>query len=431
MKVLIVGSGGREHTLAWACSRSDLKPQVFCAPGNGGTAGIARNVDIKADNLDDIVDFVRRESIDLTVVGPEAPLVEGLCDKLIDNGCRVFGPCKCAAQIEGSKSFSKKLMQEVGVPTASFETFTDFELAKKYILETGGNVVVKASGLAAGKGATVCINTEEAILVAEAMLLKCKFGDASREIVIEECLFGAETSLMAFVDGEDYLLLPPSRDHKRAFDYDQGPNTGGMGAYSPLDDLLPEEVVQTAESVFPPVLRKLSELETPYQGLLYAGLMLTRDRPKVLEFNCRFGDPETQAQLPILKADLLEIMIAVSEGRLGRWMTEHNYSSTDWMKLTGNRHAVAVVAAAKGYPESYPKEMRIQNLPEDTDNVITFHAGTTLKNGDLVTSGGRVLAVTGLGASHKEAVETAYNSITQVEFEGVRFRNDIGRKVYK
>ncbi|HHE47210.1 MAG TPA: phosphoribosylamine--glycine ligase, partial [Bacteroidetes bacterium] len=377
MKVLIVGSGGREHALAWACSRSGLSPQIYCAPGNGGTTRIAENVDIKADDLGDIVDFVRKETVDLTIVGPEAPLVNGLVDKLTARGYRVFGPSKSAAGIEGSKSFSKSLMQETGVPTAEYRTFTEFDEARRYILESGGNVVVKASGLAAGKGATVCINKEEAVLVAEAMLLKCKFGDASREIVIEKCLKGSEMSLMAFSDGEDYLLLPPSRDHKRAYDNDEGPNTGGMGAYSPLDEFKPDEIAHTAESVFPPVLKRLAELGAPYHGLLYAGLMLTPDGPRVLEFNCRFGDPETQAQLPIMIEDPLEIMLAVSENRLGAWMAEHNCASNDWMKLGGDRHAVTVVAAASGYPAGYVKGMKIENLPEDTDGVIIFHAGTS------------------------------------------------------
>lgn len=435
MKVLIVGSGGREHTLAWSCSRSDLKPKVYCAPGNGGTARIAENINISADNLGELKEFVKQEKIDLTVVGPEAPLVGGLTDMLSDSGCEVFGPAKTAAKIEGSKVFSTLLMQEAGVPSAGLEIFDRFEEARQYILGLDRPPVVKASGLAAGKGAIICKTVDEAVSTAETMLVKRKFGEAGSKIVVEEHLTGVETSLMAFVDGEDYLLLAPSRDHKRVFDNDEGPNTGGMGAFSPLDDIEPETVVRIAEVVIPPVLKKLVELGTPYRGLLYPGLMLTDknalDRGvKVLEFNCRFGDPEAQVVLPILTVDALEIMLAVAEGRLKRWMGENGFKPNDWQKLTGDRHAVTVVAAAEGYPDSYKKGMKIEDLPQETDTVIPFHAGTKLKDGELYTSGGRVLAITGLGSSHKEAVETAYQAIDQVRFEGVRFRRDIGRKEY-
>ncbi len=433
MKVLVVGSGGREHALAWACSRSKLKPQIFCAPGNGGTAAIAENVDIDPAKSNAVLEFVTDHSIDLVIVGPEAPLVDGLADILTSSGCSVFGPSLKAAKIEGSKSFAKRLMRESGVVTAGFKTLTNLSEAEQYILSRPVRWVVKASGLAAGKGAIICDTSETAISTARSMLEEGRFGDAGREIVVEEYLEGPEASVMVFADGEDYLLLPLSRDHKPAFDGDRGPNTGGMGAYSPLDDLKPEDISQMAEAIFPPILKKLTEIDVPYRGLLYAGLMLTdmnaKDKGmKVLEFNCRFGDPETQAQLPIINVDLLEIMIAVAEGKLKKWMTENDYQPGDWMKLTGDQHAAAVVAAVTGYPGSYPKGMKITSLPEETDTVITFHAGTRLQDGELISTGGRVLAVTGLGKSHSEAVETAYRAMEQVKFEGVRYRRDIGRK---
>ncbi|MCF7810272.1 phosphoribosylamine--glycine ligase [bacterium] len=447
MKVLIVGSGGREHALGWACSRSSLKPQIYCAPGNGGTTQIAENIDnIDAEDLISIIEFVKHKKIDLTIVGPEVPLVDGLADMLKKSKCKVFGPTQKAARIEGSKAFAKRLVDEAGVPTAEFEVFRKITRAEKYLRELcslpvgapiAGNkpFVVKASGLAAGKGVRVCSKLEEVIDAARDMLEHGAFGKAGSKIIIEEYLNGIETSLMAFVDGEDYLLLPPSRDHKQAFDNDKGPNTGGMGAFSPLDDLTSEDTARIAEKVFPPILKKFVKQGTPYSGLLYAGLMLTdyskEDKGvKVLEFNCRFGDPEAQVLLPIIKVDPLEIMLAVAENRLKQWMVDNDLEPHDWQKLTGDRHAVTVVAAASGYPESYPKGMLIENLPSENDDVILFHAGTAIKRGRLVTSGGRALDVTGLGGSHKKAVETVYAAIEQVKFKGVRFRTDIGRKEY-
>jgi len=433
LKVLIIGSGGREHTLAWVCARSGLKPAVFCAPGNGGTAEIAENVYINVGDFKEVLNFVGKNSIDLVIVGPEAPLVDGLADVLTSNGCLVFGPGKQAANIEGSKAFAMQLMLDCGVPTAEFATFTNLDAAKRYILNNENALVVKASGLAAGKGAIICSDSDEAVSTASAMLEGGKFGEAGKTILIEELLTGMETSLMAFVDGEDYLLLPPSRDHKQAFDNDEGPNTGGMGAFSPLDDLTPENTAMIAKTIFPPVLKKLTELGTPYSGLLYPGLMLTDKNTadkgvKVLEFNCRFGDPEAQVVLPIMTQDPLEIMLAVAEGKLGKWMLQNNLDKHNWQKLTGGQHAATVVVAAEGYPESYVKGMKIENLPEETDNVITFHAGTALKNADLITSGGRIVAITGLGNTHNEAVTKAYSAVGEVVIEGTRYRKDIGRK---
>ncbi|MDP8240060.1 MAG: phosphoribosylamine--glycine ligase [Candidatus Hatepunaea meridiana] len=428
MKVLIIGSGGREHTLAWACSRSKLEPEIYCAPGNGGTAGIAENVDLDINISAAVLEYVRDKRIDFTIIGHEVPLVAGLTDMLENNGCLVFGPKLKAANIEGSKSFAKILMHGAGIPTADYVVFSSLEMAKDHIRTIDYKIVVKASGLAAGKGVIICKNADEAISAANAMLSLKKFGKAGEEIVVEERLIGVETSLMAFVDGEDYLLLPPSRDHKRAFDNDQGPNTGGMGAYSPLDDLSSEDISSIADSVFPPILKKIAELGAPYKGLLYAGLMLTDKGFNVLEFNCRFGDPETQVQLPILRYDSLEIMIAVAEGGLSDWMLKNDLKPNDWQKLTRDEYAATVVVAADGYPGSYNKGMKIENLPQETDTVIPFHAGTNIKDGDIITSGGRILAITGLGKTHEEAVKTAYAAINEVKIEGIRYRNDIGIK---
>jgi len=427
MKVLIVGSGGREHALAWVCSRSKLNPSITCTPGNGGTALIARNVDIKAENIDGIVDYVRNQHFDLTIVGPEAPLVAGLADRLINHGYRVFGPTSQAAQIEGSKAFAKQLMADTGVMTADFSVFTDLKSARQYLSAHPAPVIIKASGLAAGKGVLICNTDEVAIAAAEGMLLRDAFGSAGRKIVIEECLEGREMSLLALVDGKDFILLPPSRDYKRAYDNNEGPNTGGMGAFSPLDDVDDDMVRQIAERVFPPVLNRLCELGAPYSGCLYAGIMLTEIGPHVLEFNCRFGDPEAQAVLPMLTEDTLELMIEVAEGGLNRYMSSLTLKSLDWQSLSGSKHAVSIVAAVDGYPGSYNKDIPIERLPKETDQVIPFHAGTKLRNRDLLTSGGRVLAVTGLGDTHEEAAEIAYKAIDKVQFKDIRFRRDIGR----
>lgn len=428
MKVLIVGSGGREHTLAWACSRSPLNPQITCAPGNGGTDQIARNVDISADNTDELVDFVRDQRFDLTIVGPEAPLVNGLADGLIAYGYPVFGPDKDAARIEGSKIFAKNLMVRANVPTAEFSVHRDASDAEKYLKTLKPPVVIKADGLAAGKGVIICSTIEDAVNTSSQILMSGLFGKAGETIIVEECLVGREMSLLALVDGENFLLLPPSRDHKRAYDYDKGPNTGGMGAYSPLDDIDDDKLAAIAESIYPPVLREMSEMGLPFQGVLYAGLMITENGPYVLEFNCRFGDPEAQAVLPLLTVDLLELMAEAADGGLSKWISTHNHKMTDWRALTSDMHAATVVAVADGYPGKYEKGLKIESMPDEDADVIPFHAGTTRRENKLVTSGGRVIAVTGLGSSHSDAVEKAYRAVELVKFEGVRYRTDIGRQ---
>lgn len=427
MKVLVIGSGGREHALAWACAKSKLKPSITCVPGNGGTAAIAKNVNLDIADIETMVDFVREHDFDLSIIGPEAPLVEGLADHLNNYGYRVFGPTAGAARIEGSKAFAKKMMSELEIPTARFSVLTDIKAARKVISMYSLPVVVKASGLAGGKGALICNNTESALAAAEGMLLRDAFGPAGREIVIEEYLSGREMSLLAMVDGQDFMLLPTSRDHKRALDNDQGPNTGGMGAYSPVVDVTFEQVREISEKVFPPILERLCEDGTPYRGCLYAGIILTDGGPRVLEFNCRFGDPEAQAVLPLLKIDVLDLMAEVAEGGLKRYMTPKDLNSLDWSSLCAGKHAVTVVAAADGYPGTYKKGIHILSIPEETENIIPFHAGTTMKEGELFTSGGRVMAITGVGESHESAFENAYNAIREVVYEGVTFRTDIGK----
>ncbi|MBT7619304.1 MAG: phosphoribosylamine--glycine ligase, partial [Calditrichaeota bacterium] len=422
MKVLIVGSGGREHALAWACSRSNLKPSIICVPGNGGTIPIAHNLDKNPEDISQLADFIKRERIDLTIIGPEAPLVSGLADKITGNGQLVFGPSALASRMEGSKAFSKKALHEAGVPTADFQVFTDFQSARSFIESTPSPLVIKASGLAAGKGVIICDTKDLAVAAAEGMLTRDAFGASGRKIVIEECLTGKEISLLALVDGTDYILLPPSRDHKRALDFDRGPNTGGMGAYAPLDDISSEEFSEIAKQVFPPILKWMADSGINYQGCLFAGIMLTPTGPSVLEFNCRFGDPETQAVLPLLNYDILELMLSVAESRLGKVMQSEGFISLLWEQISKVQHSVCVVAVADGYPGSYKKDIPIDGLPDENDDVIPFHAGTAVHDNKLLTSGGRVLAITGLGDTHDDAVKRAYQAIEEVKFESIRYR---------
>ena len=426
MKILIIGSGGREHALAWGCAHSRLNPQITCLPGNGGTARLARNVDIKAEDIAGIAEFVRAQRFDLLIVGPEAPLVAGLADLVAEYGCPVFGPTKAAARLEGSKAYAKQVMTESGVPTAEYSVFSDFETVKAFIHSRGAPLVVKASGLAAGKGVLVCNTEAEAVAAAEAMLLRDVFGSAGHEIIVEEVLAGRELSLLALVDGEDLLLLPASRDHKRAFDNDQGPNTGGMGAYAPLPELSRADIRLMAMATIVPVVKKLAADGAPFRGCLYAGLMMTDSGVKVLEYNCRFGDPETQAIIPLLSLDILELMAEVAEGNLKHWLKANRCDPLDCSKTIVAGHAVTVVAAMDGYPDKYPTGVEIKALPDDDDNLIVFHAGTTLKDDKFYTSGGRVVAVTGLGNTHQDAVARAYKGAHTIKFNGCRFRRDIG-----
>jgi phosphoribosylamine--glycine ligase len=419
MKVLVVGGGGREHTLAWKISNDSCKPEVFCAPGNAGTADCATNLDIGAEDLEAIVAWARENRPDLTVVGPEAPLCAGLTDQLEAEGLRVFGPSKAAAQMEGSKIFAKDVMDAAGVPTGKSASFTDAAQAKAYVGEQGAPIVIKAEGLAAGKGVTVCSSVEQAEAAIDEAMVGKAFGAAGEQILVEECLVGEEASILALIDGEHVVMLASSQDHKRALDRDEGPNTGGMGAYSPApivtDDLWPF----IRSQVFEPTLAELKRRGIVFKGVLYAGLMMTDDGPKVLEFNVRFGDPETQVILPRLAGDLLPAFEACVDGTL----------SDDLIQWRDD-HCVTVVMASGGYPGRYEKGKVIAGLADANalTDVTVFHAGTGFDGDDVVTSGGRVLGVTALGRDLRSAVDRAYEAVAAVRFEDAHYRTDIAAK---
>lgn len=427
MKILIVGGGGREHAVGWACAKSPLMPDLFFAPGNGGTASLGVNLPIPAENVEGLINHVKRERFDLVIVGPEAPMVAGLCDLLTELGIPVFGPSAAAAQIEGSKAFSKQLMVEAGIPTARYESFTDYPRAEQFIQSLGAPCVVKASGLAAGKGAVVCMNIDEALRTAKSMLVEGSLGDPGRCIVVEEFLIGVEISMTAIVDREDFLLLPPARDHKAVFDGGTGPNTGGMGVVAPLGVKECEAYSLAIESVLKPLLKTLVARGTPFRGVIYPGLMLTDDGVKVLEVNARFGDPETEVLVPLFRYDLLEVMFATAAGRLGEWICERNLDPSDWRASLKTGAGATVILAAPGYPEKYPKGIAVKGLPLERDNTFVFHSGTQWNGDSLQTSGGRVLAVTGIGNDLREALETAYSAISSIQFDGMHYRRDIGR----
>jgi phosphoribosylamine--glycine ligase len=427
--VLVVGSGGREHALAWALARSPQVGQVYVAPGNAGTEWSANpdasdlqpraastNVPIAADDIPALVAFARDQKIDLTVVGPEVPLSLGIVDAFQKARLKAFGPLKDAAQLEWSKHFSKAFMRANGIPTAEFEAFTDYDAAVAYVRGLGKPVVVKADGLAAGKGVAVCDTVEEAETALRRILVEDAFGDAGRRVIVEERLEGEELSVLAFSDGENIEMMPFSRDHKRAFEGDKGPNTGGMGAYAPVPGIGYEVIRQIHDDILRKTITRLPKrIGTPYVGVLYAGLMLTADGPKVLEFNCRFGDPETQAILPLLDADLYEILLACVEGRLDE-------VGSHWQRGA----CATVVLASPGYPGEYPKGLPVGGLEVQSEGVVVFHAGTVRADGQTVTAGGRVLSVSGVGRDLPTALRRAYAHIEQIDFEGKHFRRDIG-----
>ncbi len=415
MKILIVGSGGREHALAWKLAQSPLAEEIFIAPGNAGTELIGTNVPIAVEDVAELVAFAREKGIGLTAVGPEIPLALGLVDAFQDAGLAVFGPTQAAAQLETSKAFAKAFMQEVGIPTAVSATFTNYQQAVSYLPD--GPVVVKASGLAAGKGVIVCDNRAEAETALRQIMLDREFGTAGDEVVIEERLTGPEVSLLAFCDGQTAVPLPPARDHKRAFDGDLGPNTGGMGVYAPPPDVDAVLVDHIMRTVIQPAVDGMARRGAPYVGVLYAGIMLTAVGPKVLEFNCRFGDPETQALLPLLDGDLAEILLACATGRL-----------TPEMVRVHSGACATVVMAAPGYPGTYPKGLPITGLEAVPEDVVVFHAGTHHTDGQIVTSGGRVLCVSALGADLATAVSRAYAGVAAIHFDGAHYRTDIGRE---
>lgn len=421
MKILVVGSGGREHALVWKLSQSAGVSRVYCAPGNAGTALEAENVSIAADDVSRLLHFARERQIDLTVVGPEAPLVAGIVDEFRRAGLHIFGPTAAAARLEGSKVFTKKLLRKANVPTADFQVFSRLSEALEYIDQNEeGPLVVKADGLAAGKGVFVCRNRSEARAASKAILQDRSFGDAGRQIVIEECLEGQEASILAIVDGDVIVPLDAAQDHKRAYDGDRGPNTGGMGAYCPaplVTDRLMDEIVKR---VLVPTVHTMKVEGCPFSGILYAGIMLTNSGPKVLEYNVRFGDPEAQPVLMRLKSDLAQVLSLAATGRLAE------LEGLEW----DPRPAVCVVMASEGYPGDYEKGRLISGLA-DADNlphVKVFHAGTAEKNGEVVNTGGRVLGVTALGETVAAAKANAYAAVDKIHWEGGWCRRDISDK---
>lgn len=419
MKVLIVGSGGREHALAWKISQSNLLTRQFCAPGNPGTAELAENVDIPVDDIAGLLKFAKSESIDLTVVGPEAPLADGIVDAFQAQGLTIFGPSAEAARIEADKAFCKQLLRTASVPTAEARVFKRLEDARNYINSRDDAMVVKASGLAAGKGVFLCSRPEQALEAAETIMAQQAFGEAGRTIVVEEMLHGPEASILVLVDGANIYVLESSQDHKAVGDGDRGPNTGGMGAYSPAPVITEEVMDQVVSDILVPTVDAMNRAGTPYRGLLYAGIMMTPAGPKVLEYNARFGDPETQPLMVRLKSDLLEALLAVCRGELDK-------VNLEW----DPRPSVCVVMASGGYPGPYEKGKVIEGLEQaaELDDVVVFHAGTASLDGQIVTAGGRVLGVTALGADIAQAKSRAYEAVSRIDFEGAYFRRDISDK---
>lgn len=416
MKVLVIGSGGREHALTWKLKQSSQVSRLFCAPGNAGTAALAENVAIPAHDLAALLRFARENRVDLTVVGPDDPLAAGIVDEFTNAGLRIFGPTKAAARLESSKTFAKELMRAQRIPTAQAETFSNSAAALRYCESLRFPIVIKADGLALGKGVIIANDDREAATAIGEMMEQKKFGEAGTRVVVEEFLRGWECSLHALVDGTHYQTLATARDHKRAFDGNEGPNTGGMGAFSPAEEWDAELQRQFEEGIMAPLLRGLRKEGVTFNGLLFPGLMVTDRGAQVLEFNCRFGDPETQAILPRLQSDLLELFEATIDGRLAE-------QKIAW----DERASVTVVMASGGYPGKYETGKPIHGLAEAAalPDIQIFHAGTKEQNGEIVTAGGRVLAVTALGATRAEARARAYEAVGRIDFEGAHFRRDI------
>ena len=419
MKILVVGGGGREHAVAWRLARDTSRPEIFCAPGNAGTASVACNLPIPADDIPALLAWARENRPDLTVVGPEAPLCLGITDAFAADGLRVFGPCQAAARMEGSKRFAKEIMNAAGVPTARALTFNNAEAAVAALSSFSLPVVIKADGLAAGKGVVIAQTRDAAADAIRSMLVDAVFGTAGAQVLVEEFLEGEEASILALVDGEHAVLLPPSQDHKRVFNADQGPNTGGMGAYSPAPVVTPDLLPAIKEQVILPVVRELKRRGIVYKGVLYAGLMIGPKGLSVLEFNARFGDPETEAVLPRIGGDLIPALEACIDGTL-----------TDALVQVRPEAAATVVLAAGGYPGRHRKGLPISGLDAagTVADAIVFHAGTALKDGQAVTAGGRVLAVTALGSDLRAAVGRAYEAAAKIHFDGVHYRTDIAHR---
>lgn len=420
MKVLVIGSGGREHALCWKIAQHP-DTEVYIAPGNPGMLDVATLVNIKVDDIPTLVEFAKAEGIDLTVVGPELPLTLGIVDAFQAEGLACFGPGKAAAQLEGSKAFSKNLMKKYNIPTAAFDTFTDVEAAKAFVDEIGVPCVVKADGLAAGKGVIICMTREEADKAIEDMLSDHAFGDASATIVIEEYMEGPEVSVLAFADGKHVLPMVSAQDHKRIFDGDKGPNTGGMGAYSPAPvytEALSEEVNKT---IIEPTIAAMAAEGMPFTGILYTGLMLTEKGPRVLEYNVRFGDPETQPIMVRMKSDIVDLFQACLDGTLDQ-------AELEWY----DEAAVCVIMASGGYPASSEKGVPIHGLDDIApEEAIVFHSGTAVKDDQVVTNGGRVLGVTAKDATIKGAIDKAYAAVEKITFDHMQFRRDIGARALK
>ena len=419
MKVLVIGSGGREHALVWKIAQSPMVTRVYCAPGNPGTAELAQNVAIAVEDLQGLLAFAREEGIDLTVVGPELPLSLGLVDLFEEHGLKVFGARKNAALIEASKAFSKDLMQKYQVPTAAYGVFTEVEPALSFIDQTGIPIVIKADGLAAGKGVIIAQTREEAVAAVTDMLSGNAFGAAGSRVVVEEFLKGEEASFLAFTDGKNIIPLASAQDHKAVFDGDRGPNTGGMGAYSPAPVVTPAIHDKAMAEVMRRTVDGMAAEGRPYRGVLYAGLMIDGDSVKTLEFNARFGDPECQPLLMRMKSDIVPILLAVASGDLSGVEIEWH-----------DKAAVCVVLAAQGYPGDYPKGDAIAGLDQAArvEDLVVFHAGTRIADGGVVTNGGRVLGVTALGDTVQQAIERAYRGVDLISWPGMHFRKDIGAK---
>ena len=421
MDILVVGSGGREHAIIWKLAQSEKVDKIYAAPGNGGIASIAECVAIPVTDIEGICDFVCSHDIALTVIGPEAPLALGVVDALKARGRAAFGVNKAAAQLESSKGFAKKLMKKYNIPTAKYEIFTDIEEALAYVKKQAFPIVIKADGLAAGKGVVIAENLHEAENALKDMLVDHAFGTAGSSVVVEEFLLGEEVSVLALCDGENILPLVPSQDHKRALDGDKGLNTGGMGAYSPVNIYTPELAQKVLDKVLKPTLAALQAEGIEYKGIIYAGLMVNQGEPFVLEFNCRFGDPETEAVLFRMESDLLDAFEAVHTGSLDSY--ELKWSSEP---------AVCVIMASGGYPQKYEKGKKITGLENiNSDKVAVFHAGTKLQDGQIYTDGGRVLAVTAKGADLKEACANAYAAIEKISFDNAMYRHDIAHRAFK
>lgn len=420
MNILVIGSGGREHTIAWKLLQSPKVKKVYCAPGNGGTAQIAQNVPIGVNDFAALAQFVKDEGIDLTVVGPEDPLLGGIVDFFEERNLPIFGPNGRAAMIEGSKCFAKSLMVRYNIPTSRYESFIDYESAVAYVREQGAPIVVKADGLAAGKGVVVAETLEEAEEALRQIMEESIFGEAGARVVVEECMRGEELSLLSFVDGATVKPMITSQDHKRIFNDDRGPNTGGMGTYAPVPQMSDELVEQIVETIVKPMAEGMAKDGIPFKGILYTGLMITEQGPKVVEFNARFGDPETQVILPLLETDLVDIVVATIKGEL---------DSVDVKWKSGS--AVCVVMAAPGYPGDYPKGQPIEGLDRIGADVTVFHAGTKAAEEGIVTSGGRVLGVTATGADLAKAREAAYEAVEAISFEGAQYRTDIAAKAMR